>query len=118
MRTNFDIDLSVVYTTTRVSSLFPLKSKTTLPILSSVVYKFTSLGDQTESYIGMAERHVSLRVRDHLRLKSATAVAQHIKSCRTCQREKFSLNDFKIIKKCRTDKETKIYEALEINSKI
>ena len=116
MKANFDIDINVVYTTTQIGPFFRLKSRTPLPVLSRVVYKFTCLGDQTNSYIGMTERHVTARVAEHLQKKSTTAVAQHIKSCQACKHKKLTINDFKILQQCRTDRETKIYEALKITS--
>ena len=82
--------------------------------MSCVVYEFRCLGDQTTTYVGMAERNMTLRVSDHLRKSSKTAIGMHKKSCQACQNIKLSTKDFKIIKKCRDEKETKIYEALEI----
>ena len=117
MKAKFDIDINVVYTTTQIGSFFRLKCKTPSPVLSCVVYTFSCLGDQANSYIGMTERHMATRVGDHLRKSSNTAVAQHIKSCQTCITSKLSINNFTILQKCRTDKETKIYEALKITSK-
>ena len=116
MRDKFDIDINVVYTTTQIGSFFRLKCKTPTPVLSRVVYKFACLGDQTDSYVGMTERHMATRVMDHLRKGSKTAVANHIKSCQSCSSSKLSINNFSIIQQCRTDRETKIYEALKITS--
>ena len=112
----FDIDVNVVYTTTQIGSFFRLKCRTPHPVLSRVVYKFTCLGDQTNSYVGMSERHLITRVGDHLRKSSKTAVGQHVRSCQTCHQTKLSVTDFEILHKCRTDRETKIYEALKISS--
>ena len=116
MKEKFDIDVNVVYTTTQLGSFFRLKCKTPTPLLSRVVYKFVCLGDQTDSYIGMTERHMATRVGDHLRRGSKTAVANHIKTCQTCSSSKLSIDNFNIIHKCRNDRETKIYEALKITS--
>ena len=116
MRDKFDIDINVVYTTVQIGSFFRLKCDTPTPVLSRVVYKFVCLGDQTNSYIGMTERHMATRVSDHLRKGSKTAVANHIKSCQSCTSSKLSINNFNIIQQCRTDRETKIYEALKITS--
>ena len=116
MRQKFDVDVNVVYATTQLGSFFRLKCKTPTPILSCVIYKFVCLGDQTDSYIGMTERHMTTRVGDHLRKGSKTAVANHIKTCQTCSSSKLSIDNFSIINKCRNDRETKIYEALKITS--
>ena len=113
---HFDISVNVIYTTTKVGSLFRLKSDTPLPLLSQVVYKFTCLGDPNTTYIGLCNRFVIERVREHLALgrKQLTAVAKHIVSCVKCQQSQLSINDFKIMKKCRTEFDTKIFEALYI----
>ena len=87
---------------------------TPLPLLSCVVYEFRCLGDQTATYVGMAERNLTLRVADHIRKRSTTAVGVHRKSCQTCQNAKLSTDHFKILKKCRDEQETKIHEALQI----
>ena len=110
----FDIDINLVYTTTKVGSFFRLKSMTPAPLVSCVVYEFRCLGDQTATYVGMAERNMTLRVADHIRKGSKTAVGIHRKSCQACQNTKLSIEHFKILKKCRDTKETKIHEALQI----
>ena len=110
----FDIDINLVYTTAKVGSFFRLKCVTPAPLVSCVVYEFRCLGDQTATYVGMAERNMTLRVADHIRKSSKTAIGIHRKSCQTCQNTKLSTEHFKILKKCRDEKETKIHEALEI----
>ena len=110
----FDIDINLVYTTCKVGSFFRLKSMTPSSLLSCVVYEFRCLGDQTATYVGMAERNMTLRVADHIRKSSKTAVGMHRKSCQTCHNTKLSTDHFKILKKCRDEQETKIHEALQI----
>ena len=110
----FDIDVNLVYTTCKVGTFFRLKSMTPLPLLSCVVYEFRCLGDQTATYVGMAERNLTLRVADHIRKRSTTAVGVHRRSCQTCQNAKLSTDHFKILKKCRDEQDTKIHEALQI----
>jgi hypothetical protein len=95
----FDIDINLVYTTTKVGSFFRLKSMTPAPLVSCVVYEFRCLGDQTATYVGMAERNMTLRVADHIRKSSKTAVGIHRKSCQACQNTKLSTEHFKIQKK-------------------
>ena len=43
-----------------------------------------------------------------------SSVKDHIRSCDSCSNIKFSVNSFKIIKKCSSNFETKIHEALLI----
>ena len=113
---HFDISVNVIYTTTKVGSFFGLKSSTPLPLLSRIVYKFTCLGDPNTAYIGLCNRFVIERVREHLALKrkQLTAVGKHIKGCVACQQAELSIKDFQIVKKCRTEFDTKIFEALYI----
>ena len=55
-------------------------------------------------------------MREHLALKrkQLTAVGKHIKGCVACQQAELSIKDFQIVKKCRTEFDTKIFEALYI----
>ena len=110
----FDIDINLVYSTSKVGSFFRLKSMTPLSLMSCIVYEFHCLGEQTATYVGMAERNMALRVADHIRKSSKTAVGMHRKSCQTCRDTKLSIEHFKILKKCRDEQETKIHEALQI----
>ena len=64
----------------------------------------------------MSTRHLSIKVGEHLgfHLKTESLVKDHIMSCDICANSKFNVNSFKIIKKCNSNFETKIYEALLI----
>ena len=113
---HFGISVNVIYTTAKVGSFFRLKCVTPLPLLSRVVYKFTCLGDPNTMYIGLCNRFVIERVREHLAItrKQLTAVGKHIKGCIKCQQAKLSIHNFEIMKKCRSEFDTKIFEALYI----
>ena len=53
------------------------------------------------------------RALEHLNPKSAeTAISQHIQICTDCSNAQLNVSSFKIIKKCRSDYETKIEEAI------
>ena len=64
----------------------------------------------------MPTRHLSTSVEEHLgfHLKTESSVKEHIMSCDSCSNIKFNVNSFKIIKKCNSNFETKIHEALLI----
>ena len=66
MADKFGAEINVIYTSLKVGSFFSLKCHTPLPLLSRVVYKYTCLGDQDTSYIGMTIRTVTERVKEHL----------------------------------------------------
>ena len=46
--------------------------------------------------------------------KQLTAVGKHIKGRIKCQQAKLSIHNFEIMKKCRSESDTKIFEALYI----
>ena len=47
-------------------------------------------------------------------MKTKSSVEDHIMSCDVCANSKFNVNLFKIINKCNSTLETKIYEVLLI----
>ena len=114
MKKQFGVEINVIPATVKLGSFFPLKCRTPLPVLSRVVYRFQCLGDQTESYVGMTVRTMSERVKEHLKGRGESAIHDHIASCHSCKQTKISLSNFSILKKCRTQFDTKIHEALLI----
>ena len=64
----------------------------------------------------MSTRDLSIKVGKHLgfHLKTESSVKDHIMSCDICANSNFNVNSFKIIKKCDSNFETKIHEALLI----
>ena len=105
-----------VFKSFKINSYFQLKSCTPLALFSNVVYKFTCSCDTNLTYIGMFSRHLSTRVREHLNLnsKQKSSIKDHIAACNFCSKTKIGIDSFKIIRKCRSDYDTKIHEALLI----
>ena len=64
----------------------------------------------------MSTRHLITRANEHLnvRQKSDSAINQHIRDCEHCSEANHNVSSFKILKKCSTEYETKIQEALLI----
>ena len=64
----------------------------------------------------MSTYHLSIRVSERLsfQLKTESSFKGHIMSCDICINNKYNVNLFKIIKKCNSNFETKIHEALLI----
>ena len=60
----------------------------------------------------MTTRHLSVRVREHLHSKVRSAVMKHIDNCHVCKQKPVGINDFKIMRACSTEYNTKIHEAL------
>ena len=112
----FDVRLFPLYRTNKVGQYFQLKSKTPLPLRSNVVYKFTCSGHMNLTYIGMSSRHLITRVKEHLNLADSriSAIQNHILSCPICSNLQYNINSFTILRKCNSDYEAKLYEALLI----
>ena len=62
------------------------------------------------TYIGVSSRHLITRVREHLNFKSIqeSAVKNHILSCDFCLSVKFGLNNFSILRKCKSEFHTTV----------
>ena len=98
-----------------INSYFQMKPCTPLALCSNVVYKFTCWCDTNLTYTGMSSRHLSTRVREHLNLnsKQKSSIKDHIAACNFCSKTKIGIDSFKIIRKCRSDYDTKIHEYIE-----
>ena len=101
-----------VYTSCKVKEHFIIKDKTPKHTLSKVVYLFQCPGDPEIKYVGFTNRTLNERVREHL--KPGTAIFDHFSHCKSCQELGITINDFKILKKCKSKADTAIYEALLI----
>ena len=82
--------------------------------MSNVVYEFNCSCDADLSYIGMTTHHLSVRIREHLHSKVRSAVGKHIDNCHVCKEKTVGVNDFKIMRVCSSEYNTKIQEALLI----
>ena len=109
------INITPVFNTFKISSYFSLKSQMPKILKSDVVYKFTCLCDTNISYIGKTKRHLVVRSLEHLKFEDPepkSEVKTHLKGCGICRNAKF--DNFEILKKCRSDFESKINEAMFI----
>ena len=81
-----------------------------------MVYKFTCLCDTNLTYIGKTKRHLVVRKSEHLEFESeepkSEIIKEHLKKCLVCRGA--SIDNFEIIKKCKSDFDTKVNEALFI----
>ena len=108
------IDIKIVFTSFKVKNYFSLKSRTPLPLLANVVYKFNCMRDANITYIGKTLRHLAVRVKEHG--TSSSAIKDHLSSCDLCN-SGYSMDNFSIIDTGRNDNETTIKEALHIKYK-
>ena len=112
---DLNIEIFPIFTTTKLSNSFSLKSRTPKEITTNVVYKFTCVCDASLAYIGKTKRHLGVRSDEHLRYEKEQPrgeIKTHLRLCEMCK--KSTIDNFEIVKKCLTDQEAKINEALII----
>ena len=110
------LKINPVYKTFKVSQYFRLKTHVPPALCSNIIYQFSCSCDFSLTYIGMSTPHLSIRMGEYLsfHLKTEGSIKNHIMSCNICANSKFNINLFKIIKKCNSNFETKIHDALLI----
>ena len=111
---HLDEQVSVLYETTKVKDSFKIKDNIPKEICSQIVYKFTCPGDPETSYIGHTIRNLRERVKEHLNPNNGTAVGNHVMACEECQQRGASIDDFSILRRCRSRIGSAIQEALLI----
>ena len=80
-----------------------------------MVYEFMCRGDPDITYVGFTNRTLKERVKEHVSGK--TSISDHIAQCNPCQSQGVTIDDFKILRKCRSKWDTSIHEALLITDK-
>ena len=117
-KATYKIKLLPVFTSSKIGDYFSLKSDTPFPYSTNVVYQFNCLRDAGCSYIGQTKRHLLIRVNEHLSLDKPrghkSEIKNHVYKCPSCHKQFLSINNFKVLKKCKTSYETRIHEALKI----
>ena len=79
------------------------------------MYQFTCQGDQEIQYIGYTKRSLRERFLEHK--KQDSAIRDHAANCQYCCKKGLLIEDFKIIKQCRTKTEAMINEAILIKKR-
>ena len=108
-------NIRVVFKTTKVLESFRLKDPVPKEMTSRVVYQFQCRGDPDITYVGFTNRTLKERVKEHV--SGTTSVSDHIAQCTVCEKEGVTIEDFKILKRCRNKWDTSIHEALLISEK-
>ena len=116
VKKTYNVKVLPVFTSTKIGDYFSLKTSTPFPYSANVVYQFHCLRDAGCSYIGQSKRHLLTRVNEHLSLTGGpeSQIKNHIYNCPKCHKQFLSVENFKVLKKCRTSFETMIQEALKI----
>ena len=110
-----DDNIRVVFKTTKVLESFQLKDPVPKEMTSRVVYEFRCRGDPDITYVGFTNRTLKERVKEHV--SGTTSVSDHIGQCTVCETEGITIEDFKILKRCRNKWDTSVHEALLIMEK-
>ena len=105
-------EIKVVYSTIKVGDSFRLKDLTPKHQRSDVVYEFKCLGDPGTQYIGYTSRSLGERAKEHL--KGGTRISDQIGQCMKCNNNIITVDNFNILKNCRSKTESMIYEAILI----
>ena len=116
IKQHLEVDISTYFTSSKVSSLFSLKSSTPHALKARVVYKYECLSDSGTYYIGKTKRHLVTRAKEHTTPKESniSEIKNHIFGCDDCKNGELSENQFQVIKQCKNDYSARIYEALLI----
>ena len=80
-----NIEIKLVFSSFKVSSMFSVKDPVPLDLRSRVVYKFSRAGCNA-CYIGEASRHLSTRIREHLSRDRNSHIFQHLQQSEACHR--------------------------------
>ena len=106
-----------IYATLKVENDFKLKSHTSLFLVSNVVYQFACPCDMGKTYVGMSSGYLGTRARRYLNLNNSrkSATKDHLQQCKSCSESETTLHSsFTVLKKCRSEYNTKTHEALII----
>ena len=87
-----------------------------MPRVENVVYQFTCSCDTNLSYIGMSTQHLETKTGKHLNLDNShnSTVKDHLRSCHERCNRIYNITSFTILRKCHTDYDSIIHEALLI----
>ena len=105
-------EIRIVHSTTKVQDSFVLKDSVNKDMSTKIVYEFSCRGDPATKYIGFTNRTLKERVKEHT--SGQSAISDHITVCSHCDQNGVTMNNFRVIKRCRSKEYTPIYEALAI----
>ena len=107
-----NIDVRLIFTTTKIRDSFSCKDKLDFSHKASVVYKFICAGCNS-CYIGETERHLSTRIKEHLTTDKKSHVYKHLQDSSRCK-ELSDSSCFSILDTASTSFQLKIKEGLHI----
>ena len=107
-----DLDIKLVFSSSRIGNLFGVKDPVPDGLRSRVVYKFVRAGCNA-CYVGETCRHFSTRVREHLVSDKASHIFRHLKDSPHC-RALCSADNFHVLDHASAGFQHKIKEAIHI----
>ena len=117
LQSKFDTTVKVAFYTFKVGDYFTLKDPIAPLFCSNLVYEYTCPCDRGTSYLGMTTRQWFLRMGEHLDPTKKTAVSSHFAQCRVCRETPHKHRNFRVVTKCRSERETEIKEAMWIRKR-
>ena len=114
IRDKFGIEVKVAYSTFKVGAYFGLKSQTPCLFRSNIVYQYSCFRDGNTSYVGMTTKQWFVRIGNHFDSSKQSAVRSHLPRCQGCREAAPKSRNFRVVKFCRSARETEITEAMVI----
>ena len=111
---DINIDINIVFSSTKVASYFSLKDRSDAILRSSLVYKFNCLDDPNNTYIGKTKRYLVKRIMEHK--SQGSAIFAHLQKCKKCA-DSDLFKCFKVLDKANSDFDLQILEAINIKEK-
>ena len=108
-----NIDIKIVYTSSKICDYFSTKDQFTGAHTSRVVYKFTCAGCNA-CYVGETSLHLSTRINEHLCTDKSSHIYKHIHTSQDCH-EVCNKDCFVVLDQASTSWQLKLKEGLYIS---
>ena len=108
-----NIDIKIVYTSSKICDYFSTKDQFTGAHTSRVVYKFTCAGCNA-CYVGETSRHLSTRINEHLCTDKSSHIYKHIHTSQDFH-EVCNKDCFVVLDQASTSWQLKLKEGLYIS---
>ena len=104
--------MRIIFTSFKIGSFFSTKDPSPKALISNCVYKFCCAGCNA-SYIGETQRHLTVRVKEHLVTDKHSHIYKHFNENPICKQLSAESN-FSVIDRAQTPFSLKIKEAIHI----
>ena len=107
-----EISIKLVFTTFKIGFMFSFKDSIPFDLKSSVVYKFECVSCNA-CYIGETSRHLSTRIKEHLKSDKQSHIYKHLQTSDTCK-QSCNENCFSILDSATSKYSLRIKEGIHI----